>query len=93
MKEPENVKFKELLDFQYNWPSKYVFKFIVPRERVSELKLYLNTTFKTPFDVQERPSKTGKYISCIAHATMKSSDDILDVYKKVGNNVDGVLSL
>ncbi|MDH5602837.1 MAG: DUF493 domain-containing protein, partial [Cyclobacteriaceae bacterium] len=50
--------FKEKLDQEYQWPALYTFKFITPKEKVSEVKsLFIRHT------IRERPSKKGNYIS------------------------------
>lgn len=82
-----NTQFKALLDEQYEWPAQYIFKFIVPKASISIAKNVLLT-----FNLTEKDSKTGKYISLSATKVMESSDEILDIYKKMAI-VDGIISL
>ena len=81
------VKFKILLDEQYNWPAEYLFKFIIPKKEKDLLvQILLGHQIKT------RPSKTGKYISVTSTKIFNSSDEVIEVYQKV-QIIDGLMSL
>ena len=82
------LSFKKLLDNQYDWPTRYTFKFIVPCDKVKNIKDLLGDGF----EVLERPSRSGKYISCIVHRNISSSDEVVEVYKAI-STVEGVISL
>lgn len=78
---------KELLDNQYEWPANYTFKFIVPLPRLSQLMShFLND------EVDTKTSKTGKYVSCTIVKEMKSSDEVIKIYKQM-KNIEGIISL
>lgn len=80
-------RFQSLLDDQIDWPSAYLFKFIVPREEVGALtELFDEEAMKM------RSSRKGNYISVTAQLVMQSSDDVIAVYKAAAE-VDGVISL
>ncbi|MDC1174544.1 DUF493 family protein [Bacteriovoracaceae bacterium] len=80
-------KMKELLDNEYEWPADYIFKFIVPLPRLSQLMAhFLND------DVETKTSKTGKYISATIVKKMNSSDDVIKIYKEM-KNIEGIISL
>lgn len=87
--EQEDVfkKLKELLDESQTFPCPYTFKFIVPHEKVDELKAIIR---RGDFDL--KPSRTGKYIAVTVTLEMKSSDEIIQLYKAVAI-VEGVISL
>ena len=80
-------QFKQTLDNHHQWPCPYVYKFIVPAERLDEFKeLFASETLET------RQSRTGKYTSVTMTSTMCSADEVLAVYEKA-SQVPGVMSL
>ena len=81
------VNLKQKLDEQFAWPMLYMFKFIVPeanKEKVISL-------FKK-HDVTSRNSKNGNYVSLTIQMFMKSSEDVIEVYKKA-SVIDGLIAL
>ena len=89
MSESENHrwKLKILLDESYQWPCEYLFKFIVPLEKVVELAEILDG-----MQLTEKPSRGGKYVSVTAVKIFHNSEDVLKVYDSV-KVVKGVISL
>lgn len=90
--EPQNTRawwrrFQALLDDQTEWPSKYLFKFIVPRDGLNELKAIFGE-----HPVKVRASTKGNYVSVTAKMEMQSSDEVIHIYRAAGE-VDGVISL
>lgn len=87
MNEEWYLSFQEKLDQHYAWPSLYVFKFIVPKEKAIELKkLFPLHTAK------ERDSKKGSYASITIEMMMPSSEAVIEVYKKI-SVIEGIVSL
>lgn len=80
-------RFRELLDGQNEWPAPYLFKFIVPRAGLDELKELFGD-----HPVVVRASTRGRYVSVTATIEMGSSDDVIDMYRAAGQ-VDGVIAL
>ena len=80
-------RFQVLLDEQTEWPSEYLFKFIVPRDGLRDLK---DVFGETPVEV--RSSRKGNYVSVTARLEMASSDAVIAVYRAAGA-IDGVISL
>ena len=79
--------FREKLDKEYEWPSLYTFKFIVPENKADEIRsLFQN------HDISEKPSSKGKYISITSKVMVQSSDKIIEVYLEA-SKVEGVISL
>ena len=79
--------FKAKLDKEYNWPSLYTFKFIVPKGREDEIKtIFLNHEWS------EKASSKGNYISITASIMAPSSDVIVEYYLKA-DKVEGVIAL
>ncbi len=80
--------FKEQLDDHYEWPAKYLFKFIVPYQKVDEII----RVFPEDQPVIQRASSGGKYVSISADVMMKSSEEVMTIYRNA-YLVDGVISL
>lgn len=79
--------FRELLDDQNEWPTDYVFKFIVPRSGLEDVKQALGAD-----EVTTRESSRGRYVSVTARMQMESGEAVVEVYKSV-RGIDGVISL
>ena len=79
--------FKEKLDKVYVWPSLYIFKFIVPQDKVEQVKelfpLHLST---------EKQSDKGKYTSLTFNMMMPGSEAVIEVYEKV-KRIEGLIAL
>jgi putative lipoic acid-binding regulatory protein len=74
------------------WPSEYLYKFIVVSEGTG-IK-----TIEGLFDnlgavIVTNESKNGKYTSVSINVRMKSPETVIDKYKEVAENVEGVISL
>ena len=79
--------FQDLLDDQNEWPAPYVFKFIVPRTGLDDVKQALGAA-----EVSTRESSRGRYVSVTARMHMESSDAVVEIYKSV-RGIEGVISL
>jgi putative lipoic acid-binding regulatory protein len=80
-------KLKMVMDETVEFPTEYLFKFIVPVAEVHALIAILDG-----MDIDERASSGGKYISVSAKSTFQSSDEILKIYKNVAV-IKGIISL
>lgn len=80
-------KFKNVLEEHHNFPCSYTFKFIVKKEKLKEFKDVLDE-----IDIKEKVSKNGNFKSITLKKKMKNSQEIIEIYEKVGN-VDGVMTL
>jgi hypothetical protein len=80
-------RFKDLLDDQNDWPTRYTFKFIAPAPRVDELKAVFDD-----HPVRVRESSKGNYMSVTAHLRMTSSDEVVEIYKEA-SQIEKVISL
>jgi uncharacterized protein len=87
MMEERMISFKQKLDAVYVWPALYVFKFIVPHERVEDVKVLFPNHFST-----EKQSEKGKYTSVTINMMMPSSDAVVDVYQKV-KHIEGLIAI
>ncbi len=80
-------KLKLLLDESYEWPCEYLFKFIVPIEQLPNIIDLLKG-----FNIEEKPSSKGKYISVSAKKVLNSSEEVLKIYELV-KVIKGIISL
>lgn len=82
---------KEKLDETTTFPTKYLYKFIVPAEqsKVKEIENIFNFGGAV---IETKDSKTGKYTSLSIMIEMQSSDQIIEKYIEVGH-IKGVISL
>ncbi|NMM46792.1 DUF493 family protein [Marinigracilibium pacificum] len=86
-KELDIQKFKDQLDASYQWPALYKYKFIVPSDKIDEVKALFPKS-----EVVIKPSKKGNYASLTADIMSPSSDDIIKVYLKA-SEIEGIISL
>jgi hypothetical protein len=80
-------RFQKLLDDQHAWPAEYTFKFIVPEDRLDELKAVFGQ-----IPVSVRPSRHGRYMSVTATMLIHSSDEIVAIYTEAGH-IAGLIAL
>ncbi|MDY7395157.1 DUF493 family protein [Aureibaculum sp. 2210JD6-5] len=84
-------KLKLSLEETTEFPTKYMFKFIIPADdnKVLEIENIFNHTGAV---IDKKSSKTGKYISLTILVQMVDADAIIMKYKEV-SKVEGVISL
>jgi len=79
--------FKEKLDREHNWPTTYLFKFVVPSAKAEELKeIFVKES------IQTKDSKSGKYVSFTIKKLINSSDEVIEIYIKAGE-IEGLIAL
>ena len=79
--------FRKLLDNDNKWPSEYLFKFIVPKAGLAELKKVFEGQ-----EIDVKASTRGNYLSVTSKIMVHASDDVIKIYRAAGA-VDGVISL
>ena len=79
--------FKIKLDNEHDWPSTYLFKFVVPKNKTDEFRLIFSLE-----SMQEKKSKAGNYVSFTFKKIINSSDEVVDVYLKA-KTVEGLIAL
>lgn len=91
----ETTDFYERLRSELNnntsWPSKYLFKFIVPNEQYKIDKVE-NAFNNMGAVIDTKHSKTGKYTSISIHVQMPNAQNIIDKYLEL-STVEGIISL
>lgn len=80
-------RFQDLLEDQIDFPSEYLFKFIVPSSNLDALRHVFGH-----HPVKVRESRKGNYVSVTARMEMHSSDEVIAVYNAAAE-VEDVISL
>ena len=85
-------KLKSQLYDTAEWPSKYLYKFIVLTNQVQIEKI------ETIFDnlgavIRTTESKNAKYTSISIHIEMETPEAVIEKYIEVAEKVEGVISL
>ena len=80
-------RFKKLLDEESDWPTYYVFKFIVPSTQLESIEGLLEG-----HELQKRHSSNGKYVSVTAKIWMETSEEVIQQYNLV-STVEGIILL
>lgn len=80
-------KLRLVLDETVEFPTEYLFKFIVPKAEVHHVIALLDG-----LDIEEKSSSNGNYISVSARKTFDTSEEIINIYKKV-STIKGLLAL
>ena len=85
-------KLKTQLYDTTSWPSDYLFKFIIKtdQKKIKHIeRIFIGLKSKLNFSL----SKNGKYTSVSINVLMNTPEDIIDKYKEVSKNIEGVISL
>lgn len=81
---------KEKLIATTNWPSVYMFKFIIPADNRKLARL--ERIFDGDNKIIKRESREGNYVSLTIREVMTSADEVIKKYKKAAK-IDGIISL
>ncbi len=84
-------RLKKQLEEDTQWPSPYLFKFIVPAnlEKIAEIRAIFDGS---DAEIATRDSSKGTYASVSVKVTMQSPEEVVQKYLEV-SQVDGVISL
>ncbi len=80
-------EFKNKLEEVHDFPTVYMFKFIVTEDQKSEIQQLF-----PKHELVIKPSSKGKYISVTAQVLMPSSEKVIEIYTKA-SNIKGVIAL
>lgn len=83
----DSPTFKRLLDEQNDWPTPFMFKFIVPRAQLAALEKVLEG-----HELRTRKSRNGNYLAVTTTPVMESSDAVLRIYR-AASEIEGIVSL
>lgn len=82
---------EELNSVNKTWPSKYLYKFIVPTD--SDKIAAVEKAFdRMGAVIDTRQSKTGKFTSVSVDVVMDNADSIINKYQEV-STIEGIISL
>ena len=90
MKEEFYSNLKQKLEEQHEFPTLYLFKFIIPADN-HKLAL-VESLFGTEAQVTTRQSSSNKFVSISAKEVMITADSIIEVYKEA-EKIEGIISL
>ncbi len=76
-----------LLDAQYEWPSLYTFKFIVPAAQATEVERLF-----PPGSSSRRASSKGNYITVSATLNVGSAESVIAMYEEAAQ-IEGLIAL
>jgi len=85
--ETNRKSFAEKLDQEHQWPTHYLFKFIVPKGKEEEV-----TKIFPPNEFSTRESSNGNYISISAKMYLGSSEEVIKIYEEA-YKISGIISL
>lgn len=85
-------KLKDRLYKTANWPSEYLYKFIIKSdiEKLAKIEALFNNIGAV---IHTTESKNGNYTSVSINVLMRDPGAVIDKYKEVINNVEDVISL
>lgn len=86
------AKLKEQLLETTQWPSEYLYKFIVlsDLDKIAEIEAIFDFSGAV---IKTKESSNGKYTSISINVRMEDPDAIVAKYIEVGEKVEGVISL
>ncbi|SNR15642.1 DUF493 family protein [Tenacibaculum jejuense] len=82
---------KEKLKETTNFPTKYLYKFIVPSEE-SKIKQVQDLFDKGGAVISTRKSRSGKYTSVSIHLNVSNPDEVISYYQQA-ETIEGIISL
>jgi len=90
MDQKHKEKIKESLDQVHQWPSVFMFKFIIPSagNGLEELKSIFMDVAK--FDLKK--SSNGKYTSVTVREVLNNSEEVFGRYEQA-SKIEGIISL
>lgn len=83
----DEASFLEKLEGTHQFPDSYAFKFIVKPEHQKAVESLVKNA-----EIKLKPSSGNKYVSITITAMMKSSKEVVDVYKKA-HTIEGIIAL
>ncbi len=83
-------KQRRQLEEAFDWPTVYMFKFIVPAEnrKVAQLQLL----FEETAEIRIRESRKGNYLSVTIKEMMMDPESVLKVYQET-SKIEGLIAL
>lgn len=82
---------KEKLEATHDFPEDYLFKFIITNQESKHTEIY-RVFDDIKFTLNTRESKNGKYTSISINAFVMDADQVIRIYRAVGQ-IQGVIML
>ena len=73
-----------------NWPTVYMFKFIIPAE--TEKIKQVEALFPDESELSRKYSTAGKYVSITCKEVMMSADEVVERYARAAT-IEGIIAL
>ncbi|MBL0330385.1 MAG: DUF493 family protein [Bacteroidetes bacterium] len=89
-KEEQFEKLREQLSKEKEWPTIYMFKFIIPADN-RKIAL-VESKFSDEAIITQKESSNGKYISITVKEAMLTADSIIEKYKEM-EGIEGLMAL
>lgn len=86
----DTESYKSQLDAHHDWPSVYMFKFIVPSD--NQKIALVQGLFTESAEFKMNQSSNGKFTSITVKEVMMNSDQVLERYAKA-KGIEGVIAL
>jgi len=80
-------KLKGLLESEYEWPTAYIFKFIVPQDKIPEVE-----NLFPGHPVEKKASSKGNYTSITIAIELDSADHVIAIYEQAAK-IEGLIAL
>ncbi|GIM57169.1 hypothetical protein CAPN006_15620 [Capnocytophaga canimorsus] len=84
-------KLKKQLEDNTDFPSQYLYKFIIPSQEDKKEALY-RVFEQTQAEITTKESSSGKYISFSVRLWVKDAQEVIHFYQEAGK-VEGIVSL
>ncbi len=82
---------QQKLEDQFEWPTVYLFKFIVPADN-KKIALVEDLFNSETAEISIRTSKNGNFVSVSAKEMMLSPEKVIERYKEAAK-IEGIISL
>jgi len=85
------VRLKEELSNTSDWPSTYLYKFIIPSDnhKIAQVEAAFNNMGAV---IKTQQSKTGKYTSISVNVYMENPQSVINKYQEL-STIEGIISL
>lgn len=83
-------KLRELLEQENNWPTIYMFKFIIPADN-HKIAL-IESKFSDEAIISHKASSSGKYFSITVKEVMLNADSIISKYREM-EGIEGLMAI
>ncbi len=80
-------EFRSQLENHYQFPTVYLFKFIIPKDQIGRIKEIIPGG-----NMKIKKSRTGKYIGVSIRMNVDSSEEVIRIYKEA-YAIKGIISL